>query len=57
MEPISISGQFSDPFVQDELKNFPKPFKVEEGKKGEILITVSYILFVACIHISKSFGE
>jgi molecular chaperone DnaK (HSP70) len=48
-----IGRKFSDPFVQNELKNFPKPFKVEEGKKGEILITVSYIFFVACILVVK----
>lgn len=38
-----IGRKFSDPFVQNELKTFPKPFKVEEGKKGEILIKVQYL--------------
>lgn len=45
-----IGRKFADPVVQDELKNFPKPYKVEEGKNGEILITVGLleILFLVC---------
>lgn len=40
-----IGRKFSDPFVQNELKNFPKPFKVEGGKKDEILIKVNFVFF------------
>ncbi|CAG2225002.1 Heat shock protein 88,97 kDa heat shock protein,Heat shock protein 105 kDa,Heat shock protein 110,Heat shock 70 kDa protein 4L,Heat shock 70 kDa protein 16,Heat shock 70 kDa protein 4 [Mytilus edulis] len=38
-----IGRKFTDPFVQQELADFPKPYKVEQGKNGEILIKVQYL--------------
>lgn len=38
-----IGRKFTDPFVQKELADFPKPYKVEQGKNGEILIKVQYL--------------
>ena len=35
-----IGRKFSDPQVQDEIKNFPKPYSIVQGKSGETLIQV-----------------
>lgn len=38
-----IGRQYQDPQVQDEIKNFPKPYAIVEGKSGEALIQAQYM--------------
>lgn len=38
-----LARQFSDPQVQHEIKNFPKPFEIIQGPGGETLIQASYL--------------
>ena len=35
-----LGRKYQDQQVQDEIKNFPKPYTVVEGKTGETLIQV-----------------
>lgn len=38
-----IGRQYQDPQVQDEIKNFPKPYTIVEGKSGEAMIQAQYM--------------
>ena len=44
-----IGRQYQDPQVQDEIKNFPKPYAIVEGKSGEALIQVSPM--IQCLYL------
>lgn len=38
-----IGRKFQDPQVQDEIKNYPKPYTIVEGKSGETMIQAQYM--------------
>ena len=49
-----LGRKYKDQQVQDEIKNFPKPYTIVEGKSGETLIQVIHGMMTLSYHLHAS---